>query len=137
MGASQAEVDAILDRHYAAEVAGSLEDTLSTFTDGSEHGVVGRPENPLRGKADVRRFPAGLFEDIAHHRFALVRRFSGADFVVDEAVVEGKAIGTRFGIPGRGRPVCFRLQHVFGYETGVSPRENAWLDLAALHGQVG
>ena len=51
--------------------------------------------------------------------------------------LEALAVGTPFGIPGNGRTVHFRLLHVFDVADGVITRENAWLDVGSVLGQLG
>ena len=66
-----------------------------------------------------------------------VRRLYGEDFVVDESLWRGRASGRPFGLDGRGRPLEFRLLHVFQFDgDGAIARENVWIDLAALINQL-
>jgi predicted ester cyclase len=57
--------------------------------------------------------------------------------VVDESLVHARATGRPMGLEGRDRPVTFRLLHIFDIEDGRIRRENAWLDTAAIVGQLG
>jgi predicted ester cyclase len=66
-----------------------------------------------------------------------LRRYYGADFVVDESLWEGTAPGTPFGIPGHGRRLTFRLLHIFDMAPdGQIKRENVWLDFASILQQL-
>jgi predicted ester cyclase len=69
-------------------------------------------------------------------RFETVHRYHGVDFVVDESVVHATAIGSPFGIPGKGRGLSFRLLHIFDVRDGLIRRENAWLDMASIMAQL-
>jgi len=132
----RAEVDRLVDGHFAAEVNRDLATLLATFADDVEHDVVGGP-NVSHGKAEVAAFYRGLFDDLHFERIQNVRRYYGDSFVVDESIVHAIAVGRPMGIEGRDRPVQFRLLHVFEIADGSIHRENAWLDLAAVFAQLG
>jgi predicted ester cyclase len=70
-------------------------------------------------------------------RFETVRRWYGDRQVVDESILHGTAVGSVFGLEGRGRHVQVRLLHVFDFADGLISRESAWLDLAGLQRQLG
>ncbi len=38
--------------------------------------------------------------------------------------------------PGHGRPISFRILHVFQFREGLISRENVWLDTAAVVSQL-
>src|SRR5881296_2867408 len=105
------EIDALLKRHFDAELAGDVPAIVATFSDDIEHDVVGRQVIP-------------------------VRRFYADDVAVDEAIVEGYAHGRPFDLEGYGRPVRFRLLRVFELRDGLISRENAWLDMLAIQRQL-
>jgi hypothetical protein len=66
-----------------------------------------------------------------------LRRLYGDGFVIDESLWRGKAPGRPFGLEGRGRPLEFRMLHVVEFsESGQIRRENVWVDLAAIIGQL-
>jgi len=65
-----------------------------------------------------------------------VRRLYGDDFAVDESIVEGYAHGRPYDLEGYGRPVRFRLLHLFEFRDGLISRENAWLDMLAIQRQL-
>jgi steroid delta-isomerase-like uncharacterized protein len=134
--ASRTAVDALVDDHFQAEIDGDLDRLLATFADDVEHDVVGNPAVST-GKEEVTAFYRGLLADLALDDITTVRRYHGDGFVVDESLVTARAIGTPFGIPGRGRTVRFRLLHVFEIRGDEITRENAWLDVAAVLGQLG
>ena len=134
---SRAEIDRLLDAHFNAEAEVNIPAIVATFTEDVEHDLVGpNTGEPLHGKAAAGAFYTGLLKNLAIDRFTSVRRLYGNDFVVDEAIVDGHAQGVVGGREGRGRPVRFRLLHVFEFRDGLIARENAWLDLAAIQRQL-
>jgi hypothetical protein len=80
---------------------------------------------------------AGLLSELRVDRFETVRRWYGDRHVVDESILHGTAVGSVFGMEGRGRHVQVRLLHVFDFADGLISRESAWLDLAGLQRQLG
>jgi predicted ester cyclase len=102
-----------------------------------EHDVVGSPTGPLHGRQAARGFYDALFADLSGEKVTTLRRYYGPDFVVDESLWEGTAPGTPFGMPGGGRPLSFRLLHVFDMAgDGKIKRENVWIDLASIMQQL-
>jgi ketosteroid isomerase-like protein len=132
-----AQMDAVLETHYKYEAADDVEGVLSTLTDDVVHDVVGFPGGPAHGKAAARAFYEHLFADIAGEGIAPVRRQYGPDFLVDEVVWEGRAVGRPFGFDGRNRRFSHRLLHVLEFRDGLIARENVWLDFAAIAQQLG
>jgi steroid delta-isomerase-like uncharacterized protein len=132
---TQADVDRLVDEHFDAEVRQDLGTLLATFADDVEHDVVGSG-TVSRGKPQVEAFYRSLLQDLTFESMESVHRYHGPGFVVDESVVHARAIGNPFGFEGRDRPVTFRLLHVFDIEDGRIRRENAWLDTAAIVGQL-
>ncbi len=130
------EMDAVLEAHYKYEAADDVDGVLSTLTDDVVHDVVGFPGGPARGKEAVRAFYEHLFADIAGERIDPVRRLYGPDFLVDEVVWHGRAVGRPFGFDGRNRPFSHRLLHVLEFRDGLICRENVWLDFAAIAEQL-
>lgn len=130
------EMDAVLDAHYKYEAADDIDGVLSTLTDDVVHDVVGFPGGPNHGKEAVRAFYEHLFGDIAGERVEPVRRIYGPDFLVDEVVWHGRAVGRPFGFEGRNRPFSHRLLHVLEFRDGLISRENVWLDFAAVAQQL-
>jgi steroid delta-isomerase-like uncharacterized protein len=128
-------IDELVDAHFAAEIDGDLTRLLATFADDVEHDVVGNPSVSTT-KEQVGDFYKGLLADLRLDEIRSVRRYHGDGFVVDEAVVTAAAIGTPFGIPGRGRTIRFRLLHVFELRHGQITRENAWIDTASVLAQL-
>jgi ketosteroid isomerase-like protein len=129
-------MDALVEGHYRAEETGDLEAIVDGFLPHAEHDVAGRPGGPLHGGDQIRAFYRELLGELRIDRFEPVRRWYGADHVVDESVLHATAVGHPFGMDGRGRPVQVRFLHIFDFEDGLIQRESAWLDLAAVQQQL-
>lgn len=137
MGLSTAQMDRVLDEHFRHESHDDVEAVLATLADDVEHDVVGWPLGPTRGRGAARRFYATTFADLAEGSARTVRRLYGEDFVVDESLWRGRAVGRPFGLEGRGRPLAFRMLHVVTFDAeGRIARENVWLDFAAILAQL-
>jgi len=132
-----AEMDAVLAAHYKYEAADDVDGVLSTLTDDVIHDVVGFPGGPNHGKKAVRAFYEHLFADVVGERTDPVSRLYGPDFLVDEVIWHGRAVGRPFGFEGRNRPFSHRLLHVLEFRDGLISRENVWLDFAAIAQQLG
>ena len=132
-----AEMDAVLDAHYKYEAADDVEGVLSTLTDDVVHDVVGFPSGPNHGKAAARAFYEHLFADIAGENTVPQGRLYGSNFLVDEVIWEGRAIGRPFGFDGRNRRFSHRLLHVLEFRDGLISRENVWVDFGAIARQLG
>ncbi|MGK5111302.1 MULTISPECIES: nuclear transport factor 2 family protein [unclassified Geodermatophilus] len=134
---SRERMDELVDGHYRAEETGDLAAIVAGFQPDAEHDVVGRPGPTLHGAAQIEDFYRALFADLRIDRFEPVRRWYGADHVVDESVLHATAMGHPFGLDGRGRPVQTRFLHIFDFRDGLISRESAWIDLAAIQQQLG
>ena len=134
---TRAQMDAKLDEHFGFEAADDVEGVLSTLAPDVEHDIVGWPLGPAKSHADIRQFYETLFADLADGEVRSTRRLYGENFMVDDSVWRGRAVGRPFGIEGHGRPLEFRLLHVLEFsEDGDISRENVWLDLGAIQQQL-
>jgi ketosteroid isomerase-like protein len=133
---SRQRMDALVEGHFRAEVAGDLQAITEGFTRDAEHTVAGRPGGPLRGHDEIAGYYGTLLAALPITRFEPVRRWYGEDHVVDESILHATVVGEVFGLQGRGRPVRFGLMHVFDFAGGLICRESAWLDLASLQRQL-
>ena len=133
---TRAQMDALVEDHYRAEETGDLEAIVDGFASDAEHDVVGRPGDPLHGGEQIEGFYRALLAELRIDRFEPVRRWHGADHVVDESVLHATATGRPFGLEGRGRPVRVRFLHIFDFSDGLISRESAWIDLAAVQHQL-
>ena len=131
------EMDQVLSQHFVAEAANDLDGVLATLTPDAEHDTVGDPTPVLRGHAAIKDRYTRVFGDFADERFEPVRRYHGADFLVDECVFTARAAGMPFGVPGNDRTVSFRMLHVCEFRDGKISRENVWIDVAAALAQLG
>jgi len=130
-------MDAKLDEHFGFEARDDVEGVLATLTEDVEHDIVGWPLGPSHGPAEARTFYESLFADLADGKVRTVRRLYGENFMVDESIWSGTAVGRPFGFEGRGRPLEFRLLHVLEFAgDGRISRENVWLDSAAIAQQL-
>jgi hypothetical protein len=137
MALSRDEMDRKMDEHFAFEAKDDVEGVLATLTDDAEHDIVGWPTGPTRGRGGARPFYETLFADLAEGRIECLRRLYGDDFMVDESLWRGRAVGMPFGLQGRDRPLEFRLLHVVQFADGGDiARENVWIDLASIQQQL-
>jgi hypothetical protein len=130
------QMDALVEGHYRAEEAADVEAIVEGFIAGAEHDVAGRPGGELSGGEQIAAYYRGLLAALRIDRFEPVRRWYGENHVTDESLLHGTAVGSVFGIEGRGRAVCVRLLHVFDFDGGLISRESAWLDVAGLQRQL-
>ncbi|WP_250437459.1 nuclear transport factor 2 family protein [Caballeronia sp. ATUFL_F2_KS9A] len=131
------EMDRKIEEHFGFERSDDVEGVLATLTDDVEHDVVGWPAGPAHGRERARPFYEALFADLSESRVECLRRLYGDGFVIDESLWRGKAPGRPFGLEGRGRLLEFRMLHVVEFsESGQIRRENVWVDLAAIIGQL-
>ena len=137
MAVTRSSMDAKLDEHFGFEAADDIDGVLATLTEDVEHDIVGWPTGPVTGRDAVRPFYETLFADLADGKVRSLRRLYGDNFMVDDSVWTGTAVGRPFGIEGKGRPLSFRLLHVLEFTDGGDiRRENVWLDLAAIQQQL-
>jgi hypothetical protein len=137
MALTRNEMDRKMDEHFGFEAADNIEGVLATLTDDAEHDIVGFPTGPTHGREGARGFYVSLFADLADGKVKTLRRLYGENFLVDESVWSGRAVGRPFGIEGRDRPLSFRLLHVIEFASdGAMKRENVWVDLAAIQQQL-
>lgn len=137
MALSPAQMDSKIDEHFAFEARDDVEGVLATLAADAEHDVVGWPFGPSRGREGARPFYVTMFADLSESKVETLRRRYGPDFVVDESLWRGRAPGTPFGLPGRNRPVEFRLLHVVEFsDRGDIARENVWVDFVSLLNQL-
>ena len=130
-------MDRKMDEHFGFEQADDIDGVLATLTEDAEHDIVGWPTGPTQGREGARPFYLSLFGDLADGRVRCLRRLYGDNFMVDDSVWSGKAVGRPFGLEGRGRSLEFRLLHVVEFSgDGDISRENVWLDLASIQRQL-
>jgi uncharacterized protein len=131
---SRVAIDRLLDEHFRAEAAADIPAVKATLTEDVYHDIIG--QDVLHGRDAAGARYDQIFSNLDVDRFVPVRRLYGNDFVVDEVMVEGRAVGQVAGLEGRGRPVRFRLLHVFELRDGLIARETACMDVAAIQRQL-
>ncbi len=137
MTVTREQMDRIIDAHFGFEARDDVAGVLGTLSERVEHDVVGNPAGPVTGREAAEGFYHRLFADLSDGEFASQRRYYGEGFVVDESIWSGVASGNPFGLQGRGRPLSFRILHIFELaDNGEITRENVWLDLAAIQAQL-
>jgi predicted ester cyclase len=131
------QMDRLLDSHFRFEATDDVSGVLGTLAESVEHDVVGWPLGASQGREAARRFYEQTFADLSNSRVRSLSRRYGRNFVVDESVWSGRAVGRPFGIEGCGRPLSFRMLHALDFtEDGQIARENVWLDFAAILAQL-
>lgn len=137
MRMTREEMDRAIDEHFRYEANDDVEGVLATLATDVTHDIVGWPSGPTYGRENARPFYEALFADLSESKVTCTKRLYGDNFLVDESVWEGKAKGHPFGLDGKGRPLKFRLLHLIEFaDDGKIQRENAWVDLAAMIGQL-
>lgn len=137
MAMTHSEMDRKIEQHFGFEAKDDVEGVLATLAPDVVHDIVGSPSGPTHGRAGARPFYESLFADLAESKVECLHRLYGDDFLVDESLWRGKAPGKPFGLDGKGRPLEFRLLHVFEFAgNGDIKRENVWIDLAAIMQQL-
>ena len=71
---SRQQMDALIDAHFRAELAGDIAAIVAGFADDAEHDVAGRPGGPLYGGEQIGAFYRGLLDDLKFERFEPVTR---------------------------------------------------------------
>lgn len=137
MALSKDEMDQVIDAHFAYEAADDVDGVCSTLSADVDHDIIGTPTGPVTGPDQARLFYERLFADMADGKVTHRKRLYGEGFVVDDSEWSGTAVGTPFGLEGRGRPLTFRILHIFEFAAdGKIARENAWVDFQAIHQQL-
>jgi steroid delta-isomerase-like uncharacterized protein len=129
-------MDRLIEEHLAAEAAGDTAGCVAMYTDDVVHDVVGAPHGPLHGREAARGFYDFLTTNLSTREMEVNRAWYGEDFCTIEHQWHGTVPGAFLGIPGHGRPVSFRMLHVFEFAEGRISRENVWLDGGAIAAQL-
>jgi len=130
------EMDQLIERHLAAELAGDAAASVTMYTDDVEHDVVGSPTGPVRGKEAAQGFYEYLTKNVRTEAMDVTHQYYGDDFCVIEHNATGTVPGEFLGVPGNGRRITFRLLHVWEFRDGLISRENVWLDGATVVAQL-
>ena len=137
MRMTRQQMDELVNRHFGFEAADDVEGVLASLADEVRHEVVPSPMGAQTDKAAIRDFYRMLFADLKGEGVTPLRRLYGEDFVVDEALWNGRVVNGRpFLMDGKTGKVSFRLLHVFELREGKIASEQVWCDLAALQRQL-
>jgi len=124
-------MDRMLDDHFRHEATGDIDAVLSTLSADATHDIVGWPTGPTKGRENARPFYQALFNDLEESSAICVKRVYGDNFVVDESVVQFKAVGRPFGFEDRGawcrRDCCTSLSSRAMVGSSVKTRGSTWL----------
>jgi len=135
MAMTPAEMDEVLDRHFAGEEAHDLEAVLATLTEDVEHDVVGLGVH--HGHDEVTKVYELLFAESTDEEYKPVRRLYGENHLVDEVLATGLVTGPNlFGPQAVGKTITYRLLHVIEFRDGLISRENVWMDFGAILAQT-
>ena len=131
------QMDQLINQHFGFEAADDVEGVLASLADEVRHEVVPSPFGEQTDKRGIREFYRMLFADLKGEGVTPVRRLYGEDFVVDEAIWNGRVENGRpFHMDGMSGRVSFRLLHIFELKDGKIASEQVWCDLAALQRQL-
>ncbi len=131
-----AAMDAIVQEHFEAEKRADIPAILATFSSEVEFDVVGNPVGSTRDRDAIAGFYTAMFKELTNMDLRPLRRYYGADHLVDESLVTCTAFGNPFGMAGKGRTIHFRLLHVFEFADNRISRESGWFDLPAVIQQL-
>ena len=130
------DMNRLIEQHLTAEKAGNPAGCVAMYTDDVIHDVVGSPAGPLHGPDAARGFYEMLMQNIKTEQMDVRHAWYGPDFCVIEHQWNGTVPGEFLGIPGHGRPISFRMLHVWEFTDGRMSRENVWLDGNAIVTQL-
>jgi steroid delta-isomerase-like uncharacterized protein len=130
------EMNRLIQQHLTAEKAGNPAACVAMYTDDVIHDVVGSPTGPVKGPEAARGFYEMLTQNIKTEQMDVRHAWYGPDFCVIEHQWSGTVPGQFLGIPGHGRPISFRMLHVWEFTGGHMSRENVWLDGNAIITQL-
>ena len=137
MPLTPAEMDALMDRHFAFEMTDDVDGVLATLAPDAQHDIVGAPDGPTTGHTQTRPTYEQVFADLAGERVETLHRYYGQNCLTDESLWIGRAVGSPLGIHGHNRPLRFRILHVMEFDDdGLITRENVWLDHNAITAQL-
>ncbi|MCD9625690.1 nuclear transport factor 2 family protein [Rhabdothermincola salaria] len=137
MTLTPAQMDELMQGHFAFEMDDDVDGVLATLAPEAEHDIVGAPGGATIGPDATRPTYEQLFGDLAGERVETRHRYYGVNSLTDESLWIGRAVGNPFGLPGHGRPLQFRILHVMAFDDdGRITRENVWLDHAAIVAQL-
>ena len=129
-------MDALINAHLKAEMAGDTAGSVAMYTDDVEHDVVGNPSGPVRGRDAAQGFYDFLTANVRTEEMVVTRSNYGDDFCVIEHDATGTVVGEFMGVPGHGKRITFRLLHVWEFADGKMSREQVWIDGGSVVAQL-
>lgn len=135
-GTTPDQMKELIERHLAAEAAGDVDGAVAVYTDDVVHDVVGWPTGPVQGANGARSFYDVLTANLETGEVRVNHEYFGDDVCVVEHQWTGTVPGEFMGVAGGGKPVDFRMLHVFEFRDGLISRENVWLDAGTLMAQL-
>jgi hypothetical protein len=137
MSLTPAEMDELMDRHFAHEMNDDVDGVLATLAPDVVHDIVGAPDGPTVGHSRTRPTYEQVFADLSGDRVETLHRYYGSNHLTDESLWIGRAVGNPLRTPGDNRPLQFRILHVMEFDdTGHITRENVWLDYPGITAQL-
>ena len=110
MRMTRQQMDQLVNEHFGFEAADDVEGVLASLADEVRHEVVPSPMGAQTDKAAIRDFYRMLFADLKGEGVTPLRRLYGEDFVVDEALWNGRVVNGRpFLMDGKSGKVARRL----------------------------
>lgn len=131
------QMDQIINEHFGYEARKDIDGVVGTLTEDVDHDIVGFPGSQVKGREAAGKFYQGLFPALEDEAVQPLRRYYGDDFMIDETLWTGQAVGRVLGAPGGEGRVSFRILHILEFRDGKIARENVWIDLATVLRQLG
>jgi len=129
-------MERLIERHITAERERDIAAILATCTPDIEQDAIGREPSVIRGRDALEAFYREFMADLEYATVTSVRRLYGADFIVDESVIDAVAHGRPFDMEGYGRPIRFRTLRIFEVGDELIRRVGVWADLNTIHAQL-
>lgn len=131
-----ATMDRLIKEHIGAEIRGDSSGAVAMYTSDVEHDVVGWPTGPVQGQQQAQAFYEQLMSVFTTQEMKPLRTLYGDDFCVIEHWATGLFPSGFLGAPASQQPTSFRMLHVFEFRHDAISRENVWLDIGAILGQL-
>lgn len=90
MRMTRQQMDELINQHFGFEAADDVDGVLASLADEVRHEVVPSPMGEQTDKKGIRAFYKMLFADLKGEGVTPLRRLYGEDFVVDEALWQGR-----------------------------------------------
>ena len=104
MPLTPAEMDELMDRHFAFEMADDVDGVLATLAPDAQHDIVGAPDGPTIGHTQTRPTYEQVFADLAGERVETLHRYYGQNASPTRASGSGAPSAHRSGSPAEPSP---------------------------------